>query len=109
MIYFVNIVNNYLLSFSLHAITCKQYRTLMHMIMATHDGADEEAIIYLQDVTAKSIRNYYLNNPAGDNCLHLFLQCADKHYTLTNKNLSYIQAHDVCEFLRLNSKEALKE
>ena len=104
----INLVNNYLLSFSLHILTMNQYRTLMHMVMATNDGAEEEAILYLQDHTGKTTRNYYINNPAGDNCLWFHLQINNLHFTTSNNKLTYIQAHDVCEFLRLNSKEALK-
>ena len=105
----INLVNNYLLSFSLHILTMNQYRTLMHMIMATNDGVDEAAILYLQDITGKTTRNYYINNPAGDNCLWFHLQINNQHFTTSNNKLTYIQAHDVCEFLRLNSKETLKE
>lgn len=104
----IHLVNNYLLSFSLNILTCNQYRTLMHMVMATNNKAKNEAIFYLQDHTAKTIHNYYTNNPAGDNCFWFHLQINNQHFTTTNKKLSYIQAHDVCEFLRLNSKEALK-
>ena len=105
----INLVNNYLLSFSLKVLTMNQYRTLMHMVMATNDGAEVEAILYLQDHTAKTIRNYYTNNPAGDNCFWFHLQINNLHFTTTDNCLTYIQAHDVCEFLRLNSKETLKE
>ena len=105
----IHLVNIYLISFSLHVLTCNQYRTLMHMVMATHDNSEEEAILYLRDCTAKTIRNYYTNNPASDNCFWFHLKINNQHFTTIDNCLTYIQAHDVCEFLRLNHKEALKE
>jgi len=104
----IHLVNNYLLSLNLHVLTMNQYRTLMHMVMSTVDDAEEEAINYLQTYTNKDHKRYYKNNNAGDNCLYFFLQMENKHFVRTPCTLSYIQAHDICEFLLLNHEEANK-